>query len=79
MKSKTSESLIASESRAGIKKDGADQHKQKPLKKGKDLTLTAVKIDESFPSLLFHDCPRRMAHSSILRRSVFKYLRNRRR
>ncbi|XP_018312768.1 actin-binding LIM protein 2 isoform X5 [Mycetomoellerius zeteki] len=35
MKSKTSESLIASESKAEFKKDGADQHKQKPLKKGK--------------------------------------------
>lgn len=44
MKSKTtSESLIASESRAGIKKDVADQHKQKPLKKGENWMLAAVK------------------------------------
>lgn len=35
MKSKTSENLIASESKAGIKRDGADDHKQKQLKKGK--------------------------------------------
>jgi len=47
MKSKTSESLIASESKAGFKKDGADQHKQKLLKKGKDRML-AVKIKKSF-------------------------------
>lgn len=42
MKSKTSESLIASESKAEFKKDGADQHKQKPLKKGKKM-LAVVK------------------------------------
>jgi hypothetical protein len=42
MKSK-SESLIASESRAGVRKDDADQHKQKPLKRGKDWTLAAVR------------------------------------
>lgn len=36
MKSKTSESLIASESKAGVKKDGVGEHKQKQLKKGKD-------------------------------------------
>lgn len=43
MKSKTSESLIASESRAGVKKDGVDQHKQKPLKKGKNRILAVVR------------------------------------
>ncbi|TGZ49091.1 Actin-binding LIM protein 1 [Temnothorax longispinosus] len=48
MKSKTSasESLIASESRAGIMKDGVDQHKQKPLKKGKDRMLAAARKDK---------------------------------
>lgn len=35
MKSKTSESFIASESKAGIRRDDADEHKQKQLKKGK--------------------------------------------
>ncbi|XP_071649865.1 actin binding LIM protein Uncoordinated 115a isoform X12 [Temnothorax americanus] len=45
MKSKTSasESLIASESRAGIMKDGVDQHKQKPLKKGKTFCQSCKK------------------------------------
>ncbi|XP_011161566.1 actin-binding LIM protein 2 isoform X9 [Solenopsis invicta] len=42
MKSK-SESLIASESRAGVKKDDADQHKQKPLKKGKTFCQSCKK------------------------------------
>ncbi|XP_011877964.1 PREDICTED: actin-binding LIM protein 3 isoform X2 [Vollenhovia emeryi] len=43
MKSKTSasESLIASESRAG--RDGADQHKQKPMKKGKTFCQSCKK------------------------------------
>jgi len=36
MKSKTSESLLASESKAGVWKDGAGEHKQKQLKKGED-------------------------------------------
>ncbi|KAL0120811.1 hypothetical protein PUN28_008475 [Cardiocondyla obscurior] len=43
MKSKTSESLIASESKAGIKKDAVDQHKQKPLKKGKTFCQSCKK------------------------------------
>ncbi|XP_012524059.1 actin-binding LIM protein 2 isoform X5 [Monomorium pharaonis] len=43
MKSKMSESLIASESRAGVKKDDADQHKQKPLKKGKTFCQSCKK------------------------------------
>lgn len=47
MKSKTSESLIASESKAGIRRDGADEHKQKQLKKGKGTDGT--KTDELFP------------------------------
>ncbi|KYN01897.1 Actin-binding LIM protein 1 [Cyphomyrmex costatus] len=40
MKSKTSESLIASESKAEFKKDVADQHKQKSLKKDVKQILT---------------------------------------
>ncbi|XP_011693012.1 PREDICTED: actin-binding LIM protein 2 isoform X1 [Wasmannia auropunctata] len=43
MKSKTSESLIASESKAGFKRDVADQHKQKPLKKGKTFCQSCKK------------------------------------
>ncbi|XP_018050639.1 PREDICTED: actin-binding LIM protein 2 isoform X7 [Atta colombica] len=43
MKSKTSESLIASESKAEFKKDDADQHKQKPLKKGKTFCQSCKK------------------------------------
>lgn len=43
MKSKTSESLIASESKAGIRRDGADEHKQKQLKKGKGTDGTGRK------------------------------------
>ena len=49
MKSKTSESLIASESKAEFKKDDADQHKQKPLKKGKKM-LAAVRRGEKILS-----------------------------
>jgi len=68
MKSKTSESLIASESKAGFKKDGADQPKQKLLKKGKDRML-AVKTEKKF---LF--CDHRDANKPLfllLRRSAF--------
>ncbi|XP_070164481.1 actin-binding LIM protein 2 isoform X5 [Polyergus mexicanus] len=43
MKSKTSESLIASESKAGIKRDGADDRKQKQLKKGKTFCQSCKK------------------------------------
>ncbi|XP_029669859.1 actin-binding LIM protein 1 isoform X2 [Formica exsecta] len=43
MKSKTSENLIASESKAGIKRDGADDHKQKQLKKGKTFCQSCKK------------------------------------
>ncbi|XP_018362489.1 PREDICTED: actin-binding LIM protein 2 isoform X5 [Trachymyrmex cornetzi] len=43
MKSKTSESLIASESKAEFEKDDADQHKQKPLKKGKTFCQSCKK------------------------------------
>ncbi|XP_020293146.1 actin-binding LIM protein 2 isoform X3 [Pseudomyrmex gracilis] len=43
MKSKTSESLIASESKAGVKKDGAGEHKQKQLKKGKTFCQSCKK------------------------------------
>ncbi|XP_018396466.1 PREDICTED: actin-binding LIM protein 3 isoform X2 [Cyphomyrmex costatus] len=43
MKSKTSESLIASESKAEFKKDVADQHKQKSLKKGKTFCQSCKK------------------------------------
>ncbi|XP_011250930.2 actin-binding LIM protein 2 isoform X7 [Camponotus floridanus] len=43
MKSKTSESLIASESKAGIRRDGADEHKQKQLKKGKTFCQSCKK------------------------------------
>lgn len=42
MKSKTSESLIASESKTGITRDGADEHKQKQ-KKGKGTDGTGRK------------------------------------
>ncbi|XP_025075140.1 actin-binding LIM protein 2 isoform X7 [Pogonomyrmex barbatus] len=42
MKSKMSESLIASESKAGMK-DSADQHKQKQLKKGKTFCQSCKK------------------------------------
>lgn len=49
MKSKTSENLIASESKAGsfFKKDGADQQKQKLLKKGKGRMLAAVTTEKA--------------------------------
>lgn len=57
MKSKTSESLIASESKAGIKRDGADEHKQKQLKKGKGTDGTCRKNRRivSSKQLLFRD------------------------
>lgn len=81
MKSK-SESLIASESRAGVKKDDADQHKQKPLKKGKDLDVgRRPKIDDSFPfcRFCFAVTARRANRSFTLPTlSAFAELRNRR-
>ncbi|XP_011333382.1 actin-binding LIM protein 3 isoform X3 [Ooceraea biroi] len=43
MKSKTSESFIASESKAGVWKDGAGEHKQKQLKKGKTFCQSCKK------------------------------------
>ncbi|XP_029172095.1 actin-binding LIM protein 3 isoform X4 [Nylanderia fulva] len=43
MKSKTSESLIASESKAGILRDVANEHKQKQLKKGKTFCQSCKK------------------------------------
>ncbi|XP_012234437.1 actin-binding LIM protein 2 isoform X10 [Linepithema humile] len=43
MKSKTSESFIASESKTGVRKDGADEHKQKQLKKGKTFCQSCKK------------------------------------
>jgi hypothetical protein len=49
MKSKTSESLIASESKAGVWKDGAGEHRQKQLKKGEDRPGGAVDLANRFP------------------------------
>lgn len=49
MKSKTSESFVATSESNGVKKDGADEVKQKQLKKGENRIGAAVKTAESLP------------------------------